>query len=147
MEATLSLSAPNCPIHISAVDRAYHLNRSHYQECRQTQALRLRRQLVRRRAKLQNRLRQVLSPGLLIELDIQVMMDSRYLRHPDFVAVFEDAGQQWTIYFQPRPFGGRWFFRSSASSKLYSCSFHHLETQLCYALGQCRLETFDLHCA
>lgn len=144
MEATLSLA---CPVQSSAVDRAYTSNRQQYLKCRREKAIKLRRQLVRRRARMHSRLSQSLSQRLRDELNIRLVMDSHYLRQPDFVGVFADCGQQWTIYFQPRPLGGRWFFRSSGSKTLYSCSFRHLETQLCYALGQCRREAANLACA
>lgn len=147
MQATVTSNVFVLPVERSAVERGYLHNYLHYQKARQTRALKLRRQFVRRRAMLTRRLQTVLNPALLAELNLQVVLDHRFLRRPDFVAVFEYAGSQWTIAFQSRPFGGRWFFRSSASSRLYSCSFRHLETQLCYALGHSHFECSALACA
>ena len=131
----------------SAVDWEYFHNRDYYQQLRQANVIKLRRRLIRRRARFKRNLRHVLSPHLLAELNIRVMLDHHYLQRPDFIGFFTDNEQDWIIGFQAQPLGGRWYFRSLASSKLYSCSFHQLETQLCYALGQCRSQEFPLVCA
>lgn len=129
---------------LSPVEREYQHSRHHYQQQRQSTALKLRRQLVRRRSRFQRRLDQALSPSLRAELDIQIVLDAHFLQRPGFVGIFEDNGIQWVVSFQAHLFGGRWYFRSTRSAKLYACSPKHLETQLCYALGQYRLESSDL---
>lgn len=147
MQACSSQNFSVFSANISAVDQTNAQNRWRYQKIRFAQALKLRRQLVRRRARLKQQFQKVLSPELLDELNIRVVLDNRYLQQPGFVGVFDDCGQQWTITLQRRPFENRWFFRSSASPRLYSCSFDHLQTQLCYAVGQYRAQSSALACA
>ena len=137
--ATQSLSFPaQSSAEISSVDQIYLKSRTHYQSVRQAQASKLRRRLIKRRQIFQRRLERVLSPQLRAELQIHVVLDTQYLSRPTFIAQFEDCGQIWHLRFQPQPWGGRWFFRAEGQSKLYSCGFKQLETQLCYALGQYR---------
>lgn len=141
MQVTLS---PNplsfmTPVELSAVDQEYLHQRLDYEKQRHAQALRLRRQLIRQRGCFQRRLKRALSLALRTELNIQVVLDTQYLQRPGFIGIFEDSGTQWILNFQAHPLGGRWYFRAGHSSKLYACSPRHLETQLCYALGQDRM--------
>ena len=127
------------PTETSAVDQEYLHRRLDYEEQRRIQALRLRRQLIRQRGIFQRRLERALSPALRAELNIQVVLEGQYLQRPGFIGVFEDSGHQWVLNFQAGLLGGRWYFRAGYSAKLYACSPRHLETQLCYALGQARM--------
>lgn len=143
MQVTLPQTPrPLLPVmEISAVDQAYLRYRLDYERQRHAQALKLRRQLIRQRRCFQSRLEQALSPSLLQELDVQVVLDTQYLQRPGFIGNFEDSGTQWILRFQGDFLGGRWYFRDSHSSKLYACSPRQLETQLCYALGQDRMQS------
>ena len=126
------------PVEISNVDRSYLEHRLQYQKAKQAKAFKLRRQLIKRRSLFHKRLARALSPQLLAELNIKIVLDTQYLQRPGFVGQFQDSGLTWTLNFQPHRFSGRWYFRAEGQSKLYSCSARHLETQLCYALGQYR---------
>lgn len=126
------------PVEISSVDQEYLKNRLHYQKVKQAKAFKLRRRLIKQRGRFQRRLDRALSLQLRQELTIQIVLDTQYLQRPGFIGQFEDCGQIWTLNYQANPCGGRWYFRANGQSRLYSCPSRHLETQLCYALGQYR---------
>ncbi|MCM1981905.1 hypothetical protein [Lyngbya confervoides] len=141
MECLIPPSSRNAvlaTVELSPVDEQYLRHRSRYEQQRQAAALRLRRRLVHDRGIFQRRLNQGLSQSLQQDLGLRVQLDARYLKHPEFVAVFNADGQRWVLGYQRSPWGGRWYFRSPQAGKLYSCKPRQLEALLCYALGQQR---------
>lgn len=123
---------------LSNVERVYLEHQQSFEQRREVIALRHRRRLVRKRAIFQKRLDKALSPQLQAELNVRVVLDTKYLSVPGFIGLFDYEGQRWILGYQRSLCRGRWFFRALRTTKLYSCTQRTLEPQLCYALGQCR---------